>query len=159
MVWDTSAAAMVVQLRTQLQASTTWTAAGGLLANIHHPSANPSGGNGSTPDPLPLAEIDADGVGFRRYAEGAGALEQGMLKINLIFPATGASAKTPGQVETIARGIVADLHLQGSGIPFRDGATIGQASSPTPGAVAADTTGNPCAFRTILITLPYGLNP
>jgi len=87
-----------------------------------------------------------------RYAEGAIPLISGTFKI--IFYEAGTD---PGLVEAFARQLVLELGSQYYGLCFRN-FQVGRCSDPTPGQRAV-ADGKPSAdYRSIAITVQYGLS-
>lgn len=94
MSWDASAPAQVSALRSQLNACAAWTAASGLLAQIHYPDLDASGSV-----TLPAAVIAHQSAAGRRAFLGVDVLPSGTLEI-VLFSSTGI-----GALETLARSI------------------------------------------------------
>lgn len=164
MVWETTTPAFVAQMRTQLGLSTSWVAAIApalYTARAHFPSFNP-GGMRETVDALPAVLICRPKNARKKWIEGASGLIAGSIDLIFYFPALTEGivpGYKAGQIETLIETIVGELIAQPSGIPFTDDATIGAASDPTDPEIAADTAAAPAAFRTCLVTMPYGYTP
>lgn len=165
MTWETTASPIVLQVRTQLAGSATWqgvVGAANAANRVHFPSINLGGVRGSN-DPIPAVLVQRPQNARRKWVEGASGLINGSIGLMFYFPAilSGAvpAAYAAGRVEDLVDTIVGDLIAQRSGIPFRDDATIGEASDPTDAEIAANSDQTPAAFRSCLATLPYGYSP
>ncbi len=164
MAWETTAPAVIIQLRTQLGSSATWTTlvgAGNVSSRVHFPSFNPAGVR-DTADAIPAVLLMRPQAGRRKWIEGAAGLMSGSLAMMFYFPAITVGAVTgysAGQIEQLIETICGELIAQTSGIPFRDEATIEEASDPTGGEIAANTEADPTAYRSCLATIPYGYSP
>ena len=95
MVWS-NPPAYITQLRTQLEASAAWVAAGGLTANIHYPA----GGDDTA---YPCAVLAEDDVRYEKFAYGIAPMPSGTLSL-LLSDITGT-----GQLEQLARDIGNEL--------------------------------------------------
>ncbi len=165
MAWETTAPGIIIQLRSQLGSCAAWSA---LFTtpdvsdnHVHFPSFNPGGVRG-TADALPSVLLMRPQTVRRKWVEGASGLISGSLGLIFYFRAVDVSSVpgySAGQVEALVETIVGQLIAQQTGIPFRDDATIGEASDPTDPEIAGDTSSTPAAFRTCTVTLPYGYSP
>jgi hypothetical protein len=159
---------VIAQLQVQLAGESDWAlylnGTGNAQQNIHYPSANPGGIDGSTPDAIPLIALGASSSTPEVYAVGVLPLRNEVLELDFYFPVSGAFALAAGQAEALVRKIVNGLMTQQpSGtpaglIPFKGGAEISEASEPSAAAIAADGTPNPTAYRHVRARLPYGLH-
>ncbi len=162
MPFETSAPPFVTQLRVQLGLCSTWSGLVGsanALDRVHYPSFNPGGVRGAL-DRLPAVLLLRPQFGRKKWIEGASGLANGSLGMMFYFPALASAAVLAaygaGRVEALVESICGELIAQRSGIPFRDDATIAEASDPTEAAIASNTDDQPAAFRTCQATIPYG---
>jgi hypothetical protein len=151
MTWISPPSA-VDTMRTMLLASSSFTGAGFISASVHYPAAAIETDDATAVDTLPVCVLAEESQERTRYAEGARGLPGGVLSIVL------HSDTDAGTLETLARNIVDDLILTGqsTGLPIRGG-RVGLCSDPTEGQRAADVTDTNSTFRSISISIEYGL--
>lgn len=159
---------VIAQLQAQLAGESNWLGAldgtANAQKNVHFPSANPGGIDGSTPDVLPLIALGESGLSPEVYSVGVQPLRNAVLELDFYFPVSGAIAQTAGKAEALVSRIVnALMQQQPSGtpaglIPFKGTPEISESSDPSAAAIATDTTPNPAAYRHIRVRLPYGLH-
>jgi len=141
----TNAPATVTQLETQV-AACPCVIAKGAQANIWYPNISLKT---VTLPAILLVEVSQERT---RYAEGAVPLISGTFKI--VFYEAGTD---PGDMETFARQLILELGEQYYGLCFRS-YQVGRCSDPTPGQRAV-ADGKPSAdYRSITITVQYGLS-
>lgn len=138
---------VVDSLKTMLAASTTYAAT--YSTRTHYPSADISGEN-ATADALPLGVIFHEAARRKKYAVGAAGLAGGTLRL-VLYRATDV-----GTLEAEGQAILSELLALDTGLALQDG-DVGPCSDPMPGARAANATGTVTEYRTITITLNYGL--
>lgn len=155
-MWPTTTIPPAVSaLRDMLDACPSWTDAGGAQSHVHYPTINPSGvlDNACA---MPAALIERMATHRRPYAEGARALPSGELQLHLYLDV----ATFPGisDAEAFADVIADELLQQEPGLMLND-ATVGEASDPTPAALAANQAPHSfTAYRSVTISLQYGLS-
>ncbi len=136
-----------------LAASTSWqtlVGVGNYTSRIHYPGANISGQTG-TADTMPLAVIYHEMNRREKYAVGAAGLAQGTLVL-VLYQMTDA-----GTININAQAILADLLAMETGLALQDG-NCGECSDPLGGQRAASDTGTIVGqFRSVTMTLEYGL--
>lgn len=148
MVWASTVPPAVQGLKDMLQASPTWISWTG--GGIHYPQAAISVEHG-TPDSFPIAIIDPGDAKRTKYAAGAPGLLSGTISL-MFFDALDSS-----DLETRARAILADLLANDVGLALTDG-SVSRASDPTPAQIAAKDGGITSAYyRSITLTLTFGL--
>lgn len=153
MSFSGSAPAAIASLKTMLESSMTWNAltiaTGG--RTIHYPTVNLNGESGAA-SPLPVIVIFPTNAQRTKFAVGAAGVAGGELVVRLHM--TGDEAA----VEAAGNGILNDLMSNDAGLAIHSG-TCSPPSDPTPGMRAANATGHITNYRTITITLQYGLTP
>lgn len=158
MSWPTGTIpAHITQLRTQIQLCTaSWVAAGGLLAQIHFAFCNVSGVKG-TADLLPAMMIQEATVKRRFFAEGAKPVVGGIFTLVLYVDLS--AYPFAANLEALAQAFLDELTAQETGIIFQDDCEVGDASDPSPAMVEADTGTTVTNFRSIKLTIPWGISP
>lgn len=137
---------VIDSLRTMVAACATFTSG---TSHVHYPSATLSG-ELSTADPLPLAVLFHSSARRSKFAVGAAGLAQGSLSVVLYV------SGDVGTVETYGQAILSELLAQDTGLALSDG-EASPCSDPTPGQRAADAGSLSTEYRTITLTLSYGL--
>ncbi len=145
----------ITQLRTQWNASASWLAAGGLVAQIHYGFCNVAGVKG-TADTLPAMLIQSATTKRQPFAEGAAGVLQGQFVC--ILYATVAACPFAANLEALADSIIAEITAQETGMLWGE-CSREDASDPSQAANAADTSNTVINFRSIKITLPWGIQP
>lgn len=142
MSWDANASALVVQLRTQLQACAAWTTAGGALDQIHFPDGEYAVGE------LPAAIIrHIPGQGQRVFL-GVETLPSGEFEIEIIDDTSIGAIESLAQ--SISTEICTDLGIAG---------LEGQGMEPAEVGSRSEQVANDSAIFSVLMTLSYGLEP
>lgn len=153
MTW-TNPTVPISSLRDMLVQSATWQSltTTPFTSHIHYPGSNISGDvSGTTADPLPLIVLFHEDNRRNKYAVGAAGLAQGTL-VAVLYQDTDV-----GTININAQGILADLLALDTGLALRDG-KCSECSDPTPGQRATTDTGVEIGqYRTVTITLEYGL--
>ncbi len=156
MSWPTGTIpGQITQLRTQWNASASWLAAGGLQAQIHFGYCNVAGVQG-TADVLPAMLIQSSTTKRQPFAEGAAGVLQG--QFTCILYGDLSAFPYAANLEALADLIIGEVTAQETGMLWGE-PTRSDASDPTPAANAADTAGTVTNFRSISITLPWGIQP
>lgn len=152
MAWTTPIPPAVSAFRDMLVACSSAVSFGLVQARFHYPKASMHGAGAAT---RPHAEIDETNSVRERYAE-AGVLGN---PSGTLFCTIHAESSI-STLEELARNLCSELVSQSTGLPIRS-CNAGRASDPTPGQRAADATtaDNVAEFRSITITVEWGLSP
>jgi len=147
---------VIVELRAMLIACAGAVSAGLVSGNVHFPYAVAESDDATSADAMPRAVLSETSHSRTRYAEmGTAALPNGQLIVTI-----DAEGSDVGQTEQLGRTIAAELAAQSTGLPIT-GTSVGLCSEESAGRRAADaTTGDAkAAYRTITITVDWGLSP
>ena len=153
MVWTAPVPDAVVALRTMLVACASAVSAGLAEARFHYPTATM---NGSSADTRMLAVLDQVSFSRNKYAEG-GVLGNPTGTITCtIF----SDSDTISTMESLAEDLCSELLSQSTGLSITS-AVPSRASDPTPGQRAAEATtaDNTAQFRSVTLTIDWGLSP
>ena len=153
MTWPATTHPALALLRTQLVACAAAISSGLVLARWHYPTANPSAVRGAG-DPLPLGVIETFNTRRVPWLDSTGGLLAGSATVTLYADA--ATLDAAGQ-EKLADDLIDQLASQESGLIWGE-LERGEASEPDGEQQAAD---GPAVtnYRTITLTLPFGLTP
>ena len=152
MSW-TNPSAVITQWRTQLLACSAVSALPVVEADFHYPFF---AGGGLVPDTLPAVLLQEPEHTRHRYAEGALPLIGGTLKAG--FYLDEATATDAGFLETFARNVIEQLGSQyDGGLAFKNYATT-LSSEPKPAARAAGANDSRNLYRSVILTVQYGLD-
>ena len=151
MVWAATVPPAVQGLKDMLALVAAWTSWTNVA--LHYPQSA-LGVEHGTPDTFPHGVVVPDEARRTPYAAGAAALAGGRLTLLLYTDVLNAA-----ELETKAEAILAGLCALYVGLPNLSG-SVGIASDPLPGQRAAANGGQTaCQYRTIAISLTYGLRP
>jgi hypothetical protein len=156
MSWPTgSVPGHITQFRTQWNACASWASAGGLLAQIHFGFCNVTGVRG-TADALPAMLIDSAPIKRTPFAEGAQGVMGGVFNIVLFSDIT--LCPFAANLEALADSIISDLTAQEVGMLWGE-TSRDDASDPSAAETNADTAGTVNNFRSIKLSIPWGIQP
>lgn len=135
----------IAALRTALNGSPAWAAAGGALGQIHYPTMTWLGAT------LPAAVLDSDELEWQSYGDGSGAIPRGRMKIMLYL------GGLLGDIENLARTIGQDLPRVQSGLLVRN-ARPGRAGDIQPSETGPISDASTPTIRGIIIDIVHGLD-
>lgn len=152
MTYEATAPAAVDQLKSQIIACASAIAASIGSSSIHYPQAALSTDDATSADARPLVVLAE--LQHRRQCIGGGAISLPSGTLSATIHADLAA----GVLEKLGRDIANELNAQAPGLPALS-AEAGLCTDPTPGARAVEdsTVTDNAAFRSITITVTYGL--